>query len=116
MSKIRFNFVNYFRHLTPLGSPLLLTPLLKVIELISNLIRFVTLRLRLTIKISTGHILLTLVRVGCSSLWMGGRFKGFFVVVFICRGYLLFELGVGFVQSFVFSLLVAQYTGEHRLI
>ena len=60
ISSIRFKCARYRAHLTPEGSPLFLVPLLNLIELVSKVIRPLTLTLRLCIKMTTGHILLNL--------------------------------------------------------
>jgi len=99
--------------MTPLASPGFLIFLLKIIELVRNFIRFVTLRLRLRINITTGHILLTLLRTNGLLLLFSGSIGVFFVLAFGV-GYLLFECGVRFIQAFVFSLLCRQYTAEHN--
>lgn len=107
ISSFFFNFVKYTRHLTPQRVPLLLGLFLANIELIRNLIRPLTLSLRLGIKITTGHILLALIRViGVSS--------GFFMVLILVLAtfYYFFEVFIMFIQAIVFSLLLSQYFEE----
>lgn len=97
-----FRFLKFLSHFIPLNSPNYLAPFLSVIELVRNLIRPFTLSLRLGINITTGHILLGL---------MSSNNRIFIVLLMV--GYLLFETGIGFIQGFVFSLLVTNYLSEH---
>jgi F-type H+-transporting ATPase subunit a len=63
ISSMSFNFTEYVGHLSPSGSPTYLVSLLNLIEGVSKLIRPITLTLRLTINMTTGHILLNLLNV-----------------------------------------------------
>lgn len=99
--------IGYLGHHTPMGSPLVLSFALKVIELVRNFIRPLTLCLRLRVKISTGHIFIYLLRGGCfRSLSL------FFLGVFALGVYFLFEIAICFVQAFVFGLLLVNYMDE----
>ena len=111
-SSIGFSPITFFSHMTPQGSPPYLAPILKVIELVRKFIRPLTLALRLGINMTTGHILIALMITSrCLALW---NIKILFLLLsFIVMGYLLFEVGISFIQGFVFSLLRAQYLGEH---
>lgn len=117
ISKLRFNFVSFWSHLTPLGSPIALNPILNIIELVSNLIRFITLSLRLRINITTGHVFLTLISI-FTCFETNNLLPGlilFFAINLLGIFYLVFELAIGFIQAFVFSLLCSQYLEEHRI-
>nr|ALJ93755.1 ATP synthase FO subunit 6 [Megaspilidae sp. SJW-2015]AZL93337.1 ATP synthase F0 subunit 6 [Megaspilidae sp. ZJUH_2016022] len=54
------NTNNMFNHLVPQGTPSILMPFMVVIESISNLIRPLTLAVRLSANMIAGHLLLTL--------------------------------------------------------
>lgn len=99
--------VGYLGHHTPMGSPLILSFALKIIELISKFIRPLTLCLRLSVKIRTGHIFIYLLRGGCFR-----SFTYFFVGLFVLGFYFIFEIAICFVQAFVFGLLLVKYAGE----
>lgn len=103
-SRIEFGFIKFFANFTPRGAPNYLAPILAIIEIVSNIIRPLTLSLRLRINITTGHVFISL---------MGVRRKILLAVIILMWGYILFEVGIGFIQGFVFSLLVRQYLGEH---
>lgn len=111
-SRMEYSITGFLSHLTPLGSPIYLASVLKLIELVRNIIRPLTLALRLRINITTGHVFIRL--MGTRSSFCMFSFKIFFAF-FVClmAGYLLFEVGICFIQGFVFSLLSVQYLGEH---
>lgn len=89
------NLNKYLSHLLPRNSPVLLWDILIILELLSNLIRPLTLSLRLTCNILTGHVLIRLIfETTC------------LVVIFL----LIFELGVRVIQSQVFSILFFSYS------
>lgn len=96
-----FSFSGFLSHLTPLGAPLVLGPFLILIEVVSYLIRFITLGVRLMANLTAGHLLLGLMSTSFSFL------SGFVQVVFF-----IFEILVAVVQSYVFSLLVSIYFEE----
>lgn len=103
-SSIEFSFFKFFANFTPTGAPNYLAPILSVIEIVRRIIRPLTLSLRLRINITTGHVFIRLMGVSRNIL---------LAVIILMWGYMLFEVGIGFIQGFVFSLLVRQYLGEH---
>lgn len=99
----------HLAHFRPSGAPLLLSPVLAVIELVSNIVRPLTLRVRLTANLRTGHVLFNL---------LGDRFVQFPILIEIIiaslgLGYILFEIGVCVVQTYIITLLSSLYTDEH---
>lgn len=100
--------VSFLSHFVLFASPLGLGVVLCLIETVSNFIRFLTLALRLAVKITTGHVILGLVGQACFS------FFGFFSLCFglFLSFYLVFDLFIGFIQGFVFGLLCSQYFEE----
>nr|YP_009176389.1 ATP synthase F0 subunit 6 [Prosthiostomum siphunculus]ALI86954.1 ATP synthase F0 subunit 6 [Prosthiostomum siphunculus] len=103
-SSLEFSVINFFSNFTPSGAPNYLAPILAIIEIVSSIIRPLTLSLRLSINITTGHVFISLMGVSSNIL---------LAVIILMWGYMLFEVGIGFIQGFVFSLLVSQYLGEH---
>lgn len=83
-------------HLTPLSTPLLLIRFITIIEIISSLIRPLTLGVRLGANLTAGHLILGLVR---------RRVVGQLIIN-------LLELLVSVVQAYVFSLLLSLYFKE----
>nr|YP_010736716.1 ATP synthase F0 subunit 6 [Bipalium admarginatum]WEM34731.1 ATP synthase F0 subunit 6 [Bipalium admarginatum] len=103
------NLLGLLSHFSPFGSPLILSNFLNLIEVVSVFIRSLTLSLRLSVNISTGHIFLGLV----SSWLLISSFNIVWWISFICFvGYFFFELFVSFIQALVFSLLLVQYMDE----
>nr|YP_009157859.1 ATP synthase F0 subunit 6 [Haplothrips aculeatus]AKE35839.1 ATP synthase F0 subunit 6 [Haplothrips aculeatus] len=95
-------------HLTPLGSPNILAPFLIIIELISMIIRPLTLSIRLTANIISGHILMEILLGPAESMLF--IMKIFFYCFMLPIFFL--ELVVCFVQAFVISSLSSLYLGE----
>lgn len=98
--------IRFFSHLVPQGTPVGLGMFLRIIELIRKFIRPLTLSLRLGIKITTGHILLGLIRI------LGIQFKFKIFLILLGAGYFLFELFVMYIQAIVFTLLLSRYSEE----
>jgi F-type H+-transporting ATPase subunit a len=91
----------------PLGTPGVLQPFIVVIEIISNIIRPLTLRIRLIANMIAGHLLLTLL----GTL----RNQRIFVLIMVLIGIILIlvlELGVAIIQAYVFTLLSTLYVRE----
>jgi len=100
-AKLNKKFRLFMLHKTPTGADLMLLPFLTLIEFVRDVIRVVTLRVRLTANLSVGHTILRLLISGYLLLtWI------FTVIMFV------FELIVAVVQSFVFSLLSSVYISE----
>ncbi len=114
LSSARNSFSSFIGHLTPEGSPIVLAPLLSVIELVSLLIRPLTLTLRLCINMTTGHILLNLLNLSLVGSLMSCNWVAV-IVLMLVGFYCLFEVGICVIQAGVFSLLVRQYTDDHTV-
>lgn len=94
-------------HLVPLGSPTLLSPFIVLIELVSLLIRPLTLGVRMAANLIAGHLLMVLIR---SSV-----FRLPSLIPCIVGGLIalvILESAVGAIQSFVFCLLLTLYSQE----
>lgn len=104
-----YDLGGFLSHLQPIGSPALLNPFLCLIELVRNLVRPITLAVRLTANLRTGHILMGLLGLGFVN--RGVLVRGLVVVVGLF--YFIFEMGVCFIQSYIFTLLPTLYADEH---
>nr|YP_010316552.1 ATP synthase F0 subunit 6 [Leucauge wulingensis]ULD67695.1 ATP synthase F0 subunit 6 [Leucauge wulingensis] len=102
------NFKISAAHLVPEGSPLMLAPLMVIIESISHLMRPFTLSIRLAANMMAGHLIISLL-ASISSL----SFFGFFMSFFFQSMLLVLELGVSVIQGFVFSILLLLYALEY---
>lgn len=99
-----FNINEVLAHLVPRGTPLLLIPLLVLIEFIRRNIRPLTLAIRLAANITAGHLILSLIRS--------------YITVRLCLvaplliALAVLEIGVSFIQAYVFILLNCLYSQE----
>nr|YP_009679474.1 ATP synthase F0 subunit 6 [Harpactocrates apennicola]QDP17921.1 ATP synthase F0 subunit 6 [Harpactocrates apennicola] len=95
-------------HLVPEGSPLLLAPVLVLIELISHLIRPFTLSIRLAANMMAGHLIMGL--LSSISLVQGSSFV---ISVFMQMTLYLLEFAVALIQGLVFSILLLLYAVDY---
>ncbi|MGI5950680.1 MAG: F0F1 ATP synthase subunit A [Brooklawnia sp.] len=107
--------IGYLKHaLIPPGVPWYLWPIIVPVEFLSNFItRPLTLSVRLFANMFAGHLAIVVFVVGGSYLLtqsdgivlnLGGVFALVFSLVFM-----LFEMFIGFLQAYIFTLLTAQY-------
>jgi ATP synthase subunit 6 len=113
ISSLSYKIFRFFSHLTPQGAPLPLVFILNIIELVSNLIRPLTLTLRLCIKMTTGHILLKLLKLTSGFLLVRSRWISVIILIMFVGFYYLFEMVICFIQATVYRLLMSQYLKEH---
>nr|YP_010709542.1 ATP synthase F0 subunit 6 [Rhagonycha nigroimpressa]YP_010709555.1 ATP synthase F0 subunit 6 [Rhagonycha tibetana]YP_010709568.1 ATP synthase F0 subunit 6 [Rhagonycha tryznai]WDA98592.1 ATP synthase F0 subunit 6 [Rhagonycha bimucronata]WCS40138.1 ATP synthase F0 subunit 6 [Rhagonycha nigroimpressa]WCS40151.1 ATP synthase F0 subunit 6 [Rhagonycha tibetana]WCS40164.1 ATP synthase F0 subunit 6 [Rhagonycha tryznai] len=102
------NYIHMFAHLVPQGTPPALMPFMVCIETTSNIIRPLTLAIRLTANIMAGHLLLTL--LGNS----GSKISYMILSILIISQLMLFvlESAVAMIQAYVFSILSTLYSSE----
>nr|YP_010184513.1 ATP synthase F0 subunit 6 [Thysanoteuthis rhombus]YP_010184525.1 ATP synthase F0 subunit 6 [Thysanoteuthis rhombus]QVH33945.1 ATPase subunit 6 [Thysanoteuthis rhombus]QVH33957.1 ATPase subunit 6 [Thysanoteuthis rhombus] len=98
----------------PLGTPTFLIPFLPVIESLSILVRPITLSIRLAANISAGHIILTLIGDYLTISMLSSNYLVSSLVMLIQIGYFIFEIGIGIIQGYIFSLLITLYTDDHQ--
>lgn len=104
------NFCNHiFTHLTPIGTPNILIPIIVLIELIRLIIRPITLSIRLTANIIAGHLLLSLLGSSGTSLRLTIT-----TIILLPSQFLLLtlEISVSLIQAYVFSILSTLYRSE----
>jgi F-type H+-transporting ATPase subunit a len=106
--------VHFFSFLLPKGAPLMLAPLLVVLELVSYSFRAVSLGVRLFANMMAGH---TLVKILSGFAWtmfsVGGVLAAAsvipFAIVFALTG---LEIGVACLQAYVFTILTCIYLND----
>merc|ERR1711902_29720 len=105
---IVFQYNRLLAHLVPLGTPSFLMPIIVIIETVRNIIRPITLSIRLAANIVAGHLLLTLLGS------QGPRLRSINLIFFIIGLYLLLllEVAVACIQSYVFTILSSLYLNE----
>lgn len=104
-----FNHINHiFAHLVPQRTPNLLIPFMVLIESVRNIIRPLTLAVRLMANIVAGHLLITLLGNQTAVA------SGFILIGLILTQILLLvlESAVAFIQSYVFAVLSTLYSRE----
>lgn len=95
-------------HLVPEGAPLILAPLIVIIERISHIIRPFTLSIRLAANMIAGHLIVGLLsRIRTINLF------GFMNSYFLQGLLLVLEFGVSVIQAFVFRILLLLYALEY---
>jgi len=102
------NTLNFLAHLVPLGTPGILIPFMVIIEIIRNIIRPITLSVRLAANIIAGHLLLTLLRELLpirTILIFGSAFAAQTLLIVL-------EAAVAIIQAYVFSILITLYASE----
>ena len=109
---ILYNFAKNTRralaHLVPKGTPYVLVPFMVLIEIVRNLMRPLTLSIRLAANMVAGHLLLALVRgpmPSISIVLLGAAFVALVALIVL-------ELGVSFIQAYVFMTLSSLYLDE----
>lgn len=102
------NSFHIFVHLTPQGTPYVLIPFIVIIESVRNIIRPLTLAIRLSANIIAGHLLITLIS-------QSGNNLGFIIIIIIIliqSLLVILEVAVSFIQAYVFSILRSLYSSE----
>nr|AHA52563.1 ATP synthase F0 subunit 6 [Pselaphanus sp. QL-2013] len=95
-----------FIHLVPMNTPFILMMFMVIIETLSNLIRPLTLSIRLVANMIAGHLLLVLLgEYGSLSIY-------YLLFLFIQMLLLLLEMMVAFIQAYVFVILLILYMKE----
>ena len=105
---IIYQYNNLLAHLVPVGTPRFLIPVIVIIETVRNIIRPLTLSIRLAANIVAGHLLLTL-------LGSQGPLLSLFNLLLLIIGLfllLLLEVAVACIQSYVFTILSSLYLNE----
>nr|YP_008378883.1 ATP synthase subunit 6 [Avahi laniger]AGM47377.1 ATP synthase subunit 6 [Avahi laniger] len=101
-----------FAHLLPQGTPILLIPMLVIIETISLFIQPMALAVRLTANITAGHLLMHLIGGATLTLTSVGPTTAsitFTILVLLT----ILEFAVALIQAYVFTLLVSLYLHDN---
>jgi F-type H+-transporting ATPase subunit a len=113
--------VGFFSFFLPEGTPLLLAPLLALIELVSYIAKGLSLGIRLGANLISGHLLLLILAgFGIRFLFMQGN--GFYTLIIRLVGGLGdiglvtaisgLELGIAGIQSYVYTILTSSYISD----
>nr|YP_010956827.1 ATP synthase F0 subunit 6 [Nealotus tripes]WMY89972.1 ATP synthase F0 subunit 6 [Nealotus tripes]WNH17179.1 ATP synthase F0 subunit 6 [Nealotus tripes]BAN83716.1 ATPase subunit 6 [Nealotus tripes] len=99
-------------HLLPEGSPVLLIPILVVIETISLFIRPLALGVRLTANLTAGHLLIQLIATAAAVMLPMMPTVALLTMTLLFLLTLL-EVAVAMIQAYVFILLLSLYLQEN---
>nr|QLY89945.1 ATP synthase F0 subunit 6 [Brachycentrus maculatus] len=102
------NTQHMFTHLVPQGTPSMLMSFMVLIETISNIIRPLTLAVRLMANMIAGHLLITLL----SSMNITSSMMLSNLLILIMILLLTLEVAVSFIQAYVFTILSTLYSSE----
>nr|YP_010490501.1 ATP synthase F0 subunit 6 [Smilium sinense]UWM12987.1 ATP synthase F0 subunit 6 [Smilium sinense] len=112
ISFMMFGWINntnhMFAHLLPLGTPVVLMPFMVMIETISNIIRPITLSVRLAANLTAGHLILILLGESMVSSSMMSLIPT--ILVQFCL--FILEAAVAMIQAYVFVTLSTLYASE----
>ncbi len=100
--------VGFVKHMVPEGTPLVIAPVVVVLEVISMLVRPVALMIRLGANMTAGHIVILII-LGFIFMFQAVVLAA--VSVPLAAAITLLELIVAFIQAYVFTLLTALYVG-----
>nr|BEI62442.1 ATP synthase F0 subunit 6 [Ixodes fujitai] len=101
------SFNKMMTHLVPLGSPLILTSFMVMIETVSNMIRPITLSIRLSANMISGHLLIHLLTS------IPYNYSYMFSMIFpLMFALMMLETAVAIIQSYVFITLASLYSNE----
>ena len=104
--------LKFFTLFSPEGTPLLLVPLLALIELISYIAKGLSLGIRLGANLISGHLLL-LILAGFGFLGLTATFylvvTGGLVAIALITAISGLELAIAGIQSYVYSILTSSY-------
>nr|YP_009340960.1 ATP synthase F0 subunit 6 [Epopella plicata]AIT51827.1 ATP synthase F0 subunit 6 [Epopella plicata] len=102
------NTNHMFAHLVPLGTPVVLMPFMVLIETISNIIRPITLSVRLAANLTAGHLLLILL----GESMVNNSFLIIITVTMAQFALMTLEAAVAVIQAYVFATLSTLYASE----
>jgi len=104
--------LKFFSLFSPEGTPLLLVPLLALIELISYIAKGLSLGIRLGANLISGHLLL-LILAGFGFLGLtatiGIKLTGGSIAIILITAISGLELAIAGIQSYVYSILTSSY-------
>ena len=110
-SRILYGWINSFKHIishiTPLGTPNKLINFIVIIEIVRNLIRPITLSVRLSANIVAGHLLISL--LSNFSITTNSKTSISLIVIIMLAS---LEIIVAIVQSYVIATLITLYQRE----
>nr|UKP88013.1 ATP synthase F0 subunit 6 [Parisis sp. ANT113] len=109
ITKFRWNFASM---MMPSGAPLLLAPVLVIIETISYISRAISLGVRLAANLSAGHLLFAILASFGFAMISNGMLVLSLAPILVMVFITLLEIAVALIQAYVFCLLTAIYIND----
>lgn len=103
-----FNYNNLLIHLIPNETPFILIPFIVIIETIRNIIRPLTLAIRLAANIIAGHLLLSILITASERV----SIHFYIILLFPQIALTSLEVAVALIQAYVFRVLLTIYSSE----
>lgn len=111
----KVNGWRFFKILLPVKVPLFIAPILICVEVVSFFLRPLSLAVRLSANMLSGHILLKILAIASWGALSSGNFLFIilsFIPVIILFLVMLLELMIAFLQAYVFLVLMTIYLNE----
>nr|YP_010322597.1 ATP synthase F0 subunit 6 [Acanthogorgia breviflora]UKP87159.1 ATP synthase F0 subunit 6 [Acanthogorgia breviflora] len=109
ITQYRWNFASM---MMPSGAPLLLAPLLVIIETVSYLSRAISLGVRLAANLSAGHLLFAILASFGFAMISNGMLVLSLAPILVMVFITLLEIAVALIQAYVFCLLTTIYIND----
>lgn len=107
-----FNGLKFLNFFIPKGVPIILLPLIIIIEIFSYLIRSLSLSVRLFCNMTAGHTLLHII-VSFAIIFINNSFYfSLIFIIFLILAIYLLEFGIAFIQAYVFLILISIYLND----
>ena len=108
LAMVKHGPLHFLASFVPEGTPILMMPIMFILEIISYLARPVSLSLRLAINMMAGHILLKVFAMLIITFGITGVFTMFPLLIAMTG----FELMVAFIQAYIFAVLTCVYLNQ----
>ncbi|RYE14562.1 MAG: ATP synthase F0 subunit A [Rickettsiales bacterium] len=106
--------LEFFSLFLPGGTPILLAPILTIIEFISYMTRLASLAVRFAANLIAGHVILKIIATTCASLLNSKSLMAILSVIPLGAMFVFtaLELAVAFLQSYVLCILTCNYLND----
>jgi F-type H+-transporting ATPase subunit a len=104
--------LQFLKLFVPKGGPAWLIPLIVVIEVLSYLLRTLSLSIRLFANMMAGHTLLHILSSFITAFLKAGYILGAIFPFLLVIAVILLELGIAFLQAYVFVVLLSIYLND----
>lgn len=108
LAMVKHGPLHFLAAFVPEGTPIVMMPIMFLLEIISYLARPISLSLRLAINMMAGHILLKVFAMLIITFGITGIFTMFPLLVAMMG----FELLVAFIQAYIFAVLTCVYLNQ----